>query len=306
MWPNRFAEDGGSGIFPHGSGQASAGRTCAEGECVLPRLKRFALAGTIGCALLSGHALAADLQPPQPSIPMQPASTSWRFQATIYGWATSLTGTIGVRNLPAAKVDASFADVLENLDGALMGSFLAKNGDWMFLIDIVGAQLSDSATLKIANAPTVKFRQGLFIASAIAGYRLPLGDPNLDFSLTAGLRYQQLTAKMTLYPGILPGFSLTNEETEDWLDPIVGVALQYRISDRWFINALADIGGFGVGSDLTAQGLVSVGYKWTDTVSTAIGYRALYTDYSTSGRRTGTFRYDTTMHGPFLSLAFHF
>ncbi|ALA18037.1 hypothetical protein AL346_12285 [Chelatococcus sp. CO-6] len=271
----------------------------------MSRLKRFAVAGAMGCTLLSAPAVGADLQP-QPPVPAQPAPGSWQFQATIYGWATSLTGTVGVRNLPAAKVDASFADVLENLDGALMGSFLAKNGDWMFLIDIVGARLSDSATLKIANAPTVKFRQGLFIASAIAGYRLPLGDPNLDVSLTAGVRYQQLTAKMTLYPGLLPGLSLTNEETEDWLDPIVGVALQYRINDRWFVNALADIGGFGVGSDLTAQGLVSVGYKWTDTVSTAIGYRALYTDYSTSGHRTGTFRYDTTMHGPFLSLAFHF
>jgi hypothetical protein len=67
------------------------------------------------------------------------------------------------------------------------------------------------------------------------------------------------------------------------------------------VNALADIGGFGVGSKLTAQGFIAVGYNWTDTVSTAIGYRAIYTNYENDG-----FVYDTTMHGVFSSVGIHF
>ncbi|MBS7698389.1 MULTISPECIES: hypothetical protein [unclassified Chelatococcus] len=265
------------------------------------------VAGILGLMLLPQPSFAADLgtsssfPAPPPAVP-----AGWTFQATLYGWATALNGTIGVRNLPPAKVDASFGDVLRHLDGAVMGAFLAKNGDWMFLTDLVWAQLSDDAKLKVANEPALKLKQRLLIASAIAGYRLPLGNPDLDLSVTAGLRYQRLTLDTTLAPGILPFVNLTNDQTKAWLDPIVGLALQYRINDRWFLNALADIGGFGVGSQLTSQGLVSVGYKWTESFSTAVGYRALYTDYKDSGNRTGTFRYDTTMHGPFLSMAVHF
>ncbi|CAH1656244.1 conserved exported hypothetical protein [Hyphomicrobiales bacterium] len=265
------------------------------------------VAGILCLMLLAQPGFAADLgstSPPPAPPPSIPAG--WAFQATLYGWATALDGTVGIRNLPPAKVDASFGDILKNLDGAVMGAFLAKNGDWMFLADLVWAQLSDDAKLKVANEPALKLKQRLLIASAIAGYRLPLGNPDLDLSVTAGLRYQRLTLDTTLTPGALPFVNLKNDQTKAWLDPIVGLALEYRINERCFLNALADIGGFGVGSQLTSQGLVSVGYKWTETFSSAIGYRALYTDYKGSGNRTGTFRYDTTMHGPFVSMAVHF
>lgn len=271
----------------------------------MPRRFRSALVGVLGSFLLT-PAFAADLPLAASPAPLPPVPAGWAFQATFYGWATALNGRVGVRNLPSAKVDASFGDILERLDGALMGSFLAKNGDWMILTDLVWSQLSDDATLRVANEPTIKLKQRMLIASAIAGYRLPFGNPDLDLSLTAGLRYQRLTLDTTLIPGAFPVISLQNEQTKAWVDPIVGLALQYRINERWFVNALADIGGFGVGSQLTSQGFAAVGYKWTESVSTAVGYRVLYTDYKDSGNRTGTFRYDTTMHGPFMSLAFHF
>jgi hypothetical protein len=34
------------------------------------------------------------------------------------------------------------------------------------------------------------------------------------------------------------------------------------------------------------------------TISTAFGYRALYTDYKNSNARGGSFRYETTIYGP--------
>lgn len=264
-----------------------------------------ALVVGVGFGSLPGKVTAADLTLRMQPAPSPSPSSGWAFQATMYGWATSLDGDVGIRNLPSVKVDASFTDIFEHLDGAFMGSFLAKNGDWMILTDLVWSQLSNDATLKIANEPTVKFKQRMLIASAIAGYRLPLGNPDVDLSLTAGVRYQRLTAETTVIPGVVP-ISLTGSQTKDWVDPVVGLVLQYRIDERWFVNALADIGGFGVGSQLTSQGFLAVGYKWTEAISTAVGYRALYTNYKSSSDETGSFRYDTTMHGPFMSLAFHF
>ncbi|WP_246413254.1 hypothetical protein [Rhizobium indicum] len=79
------------------------------------------------------------------------------------------------------------------------------------------------------------------------------------------------------------------------------MALHYDINDRWFVDVMADVGGFGIASDLTLQGMATVGYNWTDTISSSFGYRALYTDYSDDG-----FRYDATQHGLFTRLSFHF
>ena len=77
-----------------------------------------------------------------------PASSTWQFQAIGYGWATAINGEVGVHNLPPVDVNADFPDVLKRLDAALMGSFLAKNGEWMVMTDLVWAKLSDDTLVK--------------------------------------------------------------------------------------------------------------------------------------------------------------
>ncbi len=230
--------------------------------------------------------------------------SGWEFQATAYLWATALNGSVRVRNLPSADVNVDFSDILENLDGAFMGSFLAKHGNWMVLGDLVYADLSDSTRLSVARSPTLKYSQTLLIASAIGGYRLPIANQDIDLSVTAGLRYQRLTAKTSLTSGTFP-VSVQSDTTRDWTDPIVGLSLQYEFNDRWFVNGIADVGGFGVGSQFTSQGFLAAGYNWSSHISTAIGYRALYTDYQ-SGSGSNTFDYETTIHGPFMSLGVRF
>jgi hypothetical protein len=237
--------------------------------------------------------------------------SAWQFQATAYGWATAINGEVGVRNLPPVDVNVDFLDVLKRLDGAFMGSFLAKNGEWMVMTDLVWAKLSDDALVKLpgtrrpvlaALLPGTHVELGLrqLIASSIVGYRLPFVSPDVELYATAGVRYQRLTAQLKATPGLIP-ITISRGGVEDWADPIVGLAFNWRITDRWFANALADIGGFGVGSEFTAQGFANIGYKWTPSISTSIGYRAISTDY-----RDGGFRYSTTQHGLYSSLAYHF
>ncbi|BAF88783.1 hypothetical protein AZC_2785 [Azorhizobium caulinodans ORS 571] len=260
-----------------------------------------------GLGLWGASASAADVSPSRASVPVVvPATPSgWTYQATLYLWGTSLTGDVGVRNLPTNHVNVGFSDILNNLNGAFMGSFLAKNGDWMLLADLIWADIGADKTLNVANNPRLSYSQKLTIASGIAGYRLPVSTPNFDVYATAGFRYQRLTADMTLTSGLVP-LAAGGSETKEWLDPIVGFAATYRVNERWFVNALADIGGFGVGSELTTQGFLSVGYFWTPQVSSALGYRVLYTDYRSVSGPNSDFRYDVTIHGPFASIAYHF
>jgi hypothetical protein len=250
--------------------------------------------------LHSVAASAADLAQPQAEPPAPIAYVNdWKFQLTLYGWATGLDGDVGVRGLPTVEVDESFTDIFDQLDGALMGSLFASNGQFVFLSDLVWAKLSDDVNVGPFGG-SVKYDQRLLIAQAAAGYTLPLGIQNLQLSATAGLRYNRLKAELGIDPALLP-IGISREGTKNWIDPTVGLFMHYDINERWFINALADIGGFGVGSKITSQGFASLGYMWTKSISTAVGYRVLYTDYDKNG-----FVYDTTMHGPFASIAVHF
>jgi hypothetical protein len=265
--------------------------------------------GALGLVFASTTAVGADLPPA--AAPVLQSPSIWRFQATGYGWATALNGETGVRNLPPVSVDLTFGDLLKKLNGAVMGSFLAKNGEWMILTDLVWAALSDDAVVKfpgirhptlaaIAPGTRVDFKMRQLIASAIAGYRLPIGGNDFELYATAGVRYQRMTAEIQAMPGLIP-VTLSRRSVESWADPVIGVAATWNINERWFANVLADVGGFGVGSKFTTQGFVSVGYRWTESISTALGYRAIYTDYRNNG-----FTYRATQHGVFSSIAYHF
>ena len=61
--------------------------------------------------------------------------------------------------------------------------------------------------------------------------------------------------------------------------------MNYRIDDRWFLEGYGDIGGLGGGSNFTSEGILEVGYNWTKTVSTELGF----------GRSTPTTSKATTM-----------
>lgn len=229
------------------------------------------------------------------------AADDWQFQLTVYGWLTGLNGDAGVRGLPPASVNVSASDALKNLDGALMGSFSAKKGDWTFLFDLIYTDVSDSVTFGPLAGSTADLGLKQTIVQGLAGYRLPLALPEtVDLSGTVGFRYQHLSGDVDVTNAYVP-FTISGDGTQDWIDPTVGLLLNYRINDKWFINALGDVGGFGVSSKLTAQGFAALGYLWTPQVSTAVGYRIIYTDHEDNG-----FVYDMTQQGLFVSLAYHF
>ena len=63
----------------------------------------------------------------------------------------------------------------------------------------------------------------------------------------------------------------------------------------------ADIGGFGVGSDLTYQLLAGVNWQFARSVSAKAGYRYLYQDYRNNG-----FVWDMTASGFYFGAGFRF
>lgn len=94
----------------------------------------------------------------------------------------------------------------------------------------------------------------------------------------------------------------------DWVDPMIGVRAVWNVTDRFFVLAGGDIGGFGVGSDFawSALGLLGWRFQMFGLDSAVVGgYRALGQDYST-GSGTRRLQFDVTMHGPVLGLNIRF
>jgi hypothetical protein len=85
--------------------------------------------------------------------------------------------------------------------------------------------------------------------------------------------------------------------SKSWVDPFIGFRGRFNVTDKCYLVARGDIGGFGVGSDLTWNAFAALGYQWTRSFSTELGYRHLALDY-----RDGGFVYDTEMSGVYLGM----
>jgi hypothetical protein len=85
--------------------------------------------------------------------------------------------------------------------------------------------------------------------------------------------------------------------SESWIDPLVGFRGRLNLTDKFYLAARGDIGGFGVGSELAWNVFGSLGYQWTERFSTELGYRHLSMDYNNNG-----FIFDADMSGLFLGM----
>ena len=73
--------------------------------------------------------------------------------------------------------------------------------------------------------------------------------------------------------------------------------LMIPLADQWALRLDGDIGGFGVSSDFTRQGLEMIDFQPWRNVAIVAGYRAIGTDYET-GSGNDRFTYDATVQGP--------
>ncbi len=88
---------------------------------------------------------------------------------------------------------------------------------------------------------------------------------------------------------------------EDWVDPYIGLRGRYNFNEKFYATGRADIGGFGIGSDLAWQASLGFGCHLSETKFLEVVYRALGADYEHDG-----FVSDLVTHGPEISLGMIF
>lgn len=90
--------------------------------------------------------------------------------------------------------------------------------------------------------------------------------------------------------------------TADWVDPFVGLRARYQLTEQLYAIVKSDIGGFGVGSELSWQAYGGLSYQFTRSIAAELGYRHLTVDYSGSKDLSA----DLELSGIMLSLLIHF
>jgi len=223
----------------------------------------------------------------------------WEFAVAPYLWMAGMDGDVTVKGTKAA-VDADFGDILDNLDTGAQGYFEARNGKWGVYGDFMYIKVANDAkvgAVSIDVESSTTMAEGGVLCRIFEGYGAQ-GSP-VGTDIFIGGRYMNLDAELD--------FAAAPDVSSDrnWWDPIIGVAYSHDFSEDWLLKATADIGGFGIGSDLTWGLRLLGGYRLGKHANLWFGYRYLDIDYD-EGNGANKFEYDVEMHGPILGASFHF
>lgn len=253
---------------------------------------------TIASALLltTIPALAGTTVPSlgEPQLVTTTTDSGWRVGASMYIWTTRLDGDMTIRGT-TVPVDVPFDKIFDNLKFTFMGLVEIGKGRWSFMTDLFYAKLEPSTSNRLG---TFESQIEQFIGNFAVFYNL-VENPTTRFDAYAGARVNWMETDVDIK--FVRGGTRSESADKAWVDPIIGFRVHHDLTDRWFIRALADIGGFGVSSDITWQGMASLGYRVSDHASLGLGYRGIGTDY-TSGGTT----YDVISHGLLLGFEYKF
>jgi hypothetical protein len=263
-------------------------------------------------AIVSHMALAGEATPPKVK---SFRADSWRIAFAPYFWTTHLSGDLAVKGRPA-EVDMDFTDIFKLTNFAAMIHVEAHRGRVRLMTDVMYLSLGKDAQMSRpdanlyvnANSDQVvwEFGGGYLVSGLI---REGMERSPLTFEVIGGGRYSYMDLELN--------FQAEPDATEDeealagiasdsksWVDPFIGARARLLVAKKWDLGLRADIGGFGVGSQLTVNAVARVSYAASDVISLTLGFRVYDVDVEDGGG-SELFVYDTTMMGPLLAVTFN-
>lgn len=260
----------------------------------------------------------------------------WRLTFAAYAWLMSIGGNVTVRN-QTVDTNAGFIDLVQksNTLVGLMGYFEAGKGRAGFYTDFVFTSLGFGAGqaayrnstpgLKISTSANAALTYRMFIVEPGGVFELARwsGAPGTATALdaTIGFRYWNNSIDATFDAaanadfsrlGLQRGFGLAVARADaiHWVDPVIGLRLRHQSTPRHEASLRGDIGGFGLGSQLTWQALGTYGYNWQleggAAITAFIGFRALGVNYVSPGGGIDATAMNEVLYGPFLGARYRF
>jgi hypothetical protein len=211
----------------------------------------------------------------------------WGFLIKPYLFASGLDGDVGTGDA-TEDIEASFDDLLDDLNfGAMLQlEVVPPESPWRVLVDLWFVQLEETGVAPGPMETEVDAEIDQFMGELSVAYEL-MDDGRLD--VLGGIRYWDLSSE-------LEGGDSSAEGEVDWIDPLVGARSLLPLGERFFVLLRGDVGGFGVGSDISYNLGAGVGWSISKTFELAAGYRYVYVDYDDD------VVYDVAQSGPLLGL----
>jgi hypothetical protein len=259
-------------------------------------------------ALLPGAAAAQYATAPT-------ASDKWQFTATIYGYLSTIGGSLSVPvNTGGASIDVDAKTILDHLKMTFMGTLDAHYGRWGAFTDVLYLDVGGSKTnirdfslghQGIPASTTADLSLDLKgTIWTVAGEYRAVSDPALSLDVLAGARMFNVkpTVGWSIHGDLGPipetGRTGSKDISDSVWDGIIGVKGRYSFGDerRWFTPFYLDVGTGE--SDLTWQIAGGLGYSYT--WGSVFGMWR-YLDYNF---KSGKSLESMNFNGPMLGLAF--
>ncbi len=229
-----------------------------------------------------------------PQAAAQSSSNEWQFAIAPYVWLAGIDGSMTIGGHEAGDGSVDFDHILDSLDFAFMGHFDMRNEHWVISSDLVFMDLGGSRDYTEGTVST-GFKTTLF--ELVGGYRV-----SPAVALLAGARLVDMSTSIG-WDGPLEERRV--EANKSFVDPLVGVHVFASLSEKWWIGLRGDVGGFGVGSELTWQAYADIGFRISHVVSILAGYHVIDMDYE-SATEVVAVDLDVMVSGPQLAVAFTF
>ncbi|WP_416907396.1 MAG: hypothetical protein ACMVO5_10150 [Polymorphobacter sp.] len=237
------------------------------------------------------------------SLAAPAAAAPWEVIVNPYFMAPYSDGKFGVGELQT-NIGSSPADVFSKLNWGVMGAVEVSNDDWSLVLD------ANYLNIDVTNDDT----RNILLNGHQAAYTVMLMkriDPRAEiyvgYKVTDfGLQLDCNTVCPQPLDGAVPTPGLTGaSRNRSWHEPLVGIRFRSELSEKWDVMVMADVGGFSVGSDISANVWPQIGYRIGKGASLLAGYRLIYVQYD-EGEGRERFLFDAVTHGPTLGLEFRF
>ncbi len=249
-----------------------------------------------------------------PSASQAQANDDWTFQASIYGYLPSISGSTTFSPTGASgSATVDVGTILDNLKFTFMGTLEAQQGPWGMFTDVIYLNLGNSkaqtraigvgGVLPADVSANVDFDLKSWLWT-LAGEWRAVSTPEYRLDVIGGARMLDIQQKLNwqlsgnVGPIALPDRSgARSVDMRNW-DAIIGAKGRATFGERrqWFLPYYLDVGAGD--SKLTWQAMAGVGYTfgWGDLVGV---WR--YVDYQ---MKSGKPIESMNFNGPAIAAAF--
>jgi len=226
---------------------------------------------------------------------------NWNFLADVYLMFPYMDGETGAGDLLSVPVDANPGDIFNKLKMAAMLYLEVKNSKWAITSDLVYMNLNQEVT------PGTLFHSGEVSAKELIWEPAVLYRIVPFWEVGLGSRLTNLSTDIDARRNVFPAGTeeVTASGSKTWMDPILITRLSATVKEKWLFQFRGDIGGFGIGSDLTWQLQGYAGYRFGKVFQLTAGYRYLSVDYD-KGVDSERFVFNMASFGPVVRFGFNF